>query len=161
MVQLRSGSFCPVRAFLNDTYGLFFYDPMDDYVTVFKGLRIRFYGWRNGVMVVKGKDGNFGPRLQAERLMVHSREKGSASAEPAHDMVRTGSCCIRSPPPTISSTANAIPPSICQGDASRSEGKHGAAWIHACSRSRPCTASGLMNGQRRIRSIQPKSAHVQ
>ena len=43
---------------INDTYGLFFYDPDGGYVSAFrKDYGYEFYGWRGGVMVVKGKDG--------------------------------------------------------------------------------------------------------
>src|SRR3954468_19828367 len=40
---------------INDTYGLFFYDPDGGYVSAFaKDYGYEFYGWRRGVMVVKG-----------------------------------------------------------------------------------------------------------
>jgi hypothetical protein len=43
---------------INDTYGLFFYDPDGGYVSAFaKDYGYEFYGWRRGVMVVKGQDG--------------------------------------------------------------------------------------------------------
>jgi len=43
---------------VNDTYGLFFYDPDGGYVAGYKkDYGYRFYGWRNGVMIVKGPDG--------------------------------------------------------------------------------------------------------
>src|SRR6185295_19294774 len=60
----HNGGAIPVRHFLaaprviNDTYGLFFYDPDGGYVSAFKkDYGYEFYGWRNGVMVVKGRDG--------------------------------------------------------------------------------------------------------
>jgi hypothetical protein len=60
----HNGGAIPLRHFLaaprviNDTYGLFFYDPDGDYVCAFqKDNGYEFYGWRGGVMVVKGKDG--------------------------------------------------------------------------------------------------------
>jgi Protein of unknown function (DUF3179) len=60
----HNGGAISVRHFLaaprviNDTYGLFFYDPDGDYVSAFqKDYGYEFYGWRRGVMVVKGKDG--------------------------------------------------------------------------------------------------------
>ncbi|MCI0420810.1 MAG: DUF3179 domain-containing protein [Acidobacteria bacterium] len=60
----HNGGAIPLRLFLsaprviNDTYGLFFYDSDGDYVSAFpKDYGYEFYGWRNGVMVVKGKDG--------------------------------------------------------------------------------------------------------
>jgi hypothetical protein len=60
----HSGGAIPLRHFLagprvvNDTYGLFFYDPDGGYVSAFeKDYGYEFYGWRKGVMLVKGKDG--------------------------------------------------------------------------------------------------------
>ena len=61
---VHNGGAIPIRLFLsvprviNDTYGLFFYDPDGDYVSAFpKDYGYEFYGWRGGVMVVKGQDG--------------------------------------------------------------------------------------------------------
>src|SRR6266545_3789053 len=60
----HNGGAIPLRHFLavprviNDTYGLFFYDPDGGYVSVFKkDSGYEFHGWRGGVMVVKGRDG--------------------------------------------------------------------------------------------------------
>ncbi|MGB7345967.1 MAG: DUF3179 domain-containing (seleno)protein [Pirellulaceae bacterium] len=60
----HNGGAFPIRLFLagprvvNDTYGLFFYDPDGGYVAAYeKDYGYEFHGWRNGVMVVKGKDG--------------------------------------------------------------------------------------------------------
>jgi hypothetical protein len=60
----HNGGAIPLRHFLagprviNDTYGLFFYDPDGAYVSAFKkDYGYDFYGWRRGVMIVKGKDG--------------------------------------------------------------------------------------------------------
>jgi uncharacterized protein DUF3179 len=60
----HNGGAIPLRHFLagprvvNDTYGLFFYDPDGGYVSAFaKDYGYEFYGWRRGVMLVKGKDG--------------------------------------------------------------------------------------------------------
>lgn len=60
----HNGGAIPVRHFLagprviNDTYGLFFYDPDGDYVAAYKkDYGYKFYGWRRGVMVVQGRDG--------------------------------------------------------------------------------------------------------
>jgi hypothetical protein len=60
----HNGGAIPIRHFLaaprviNDTYGLFFYDPDGGYVSAFKkDYGYEFHGWRGGVMVVKGKDG--------------------------------------------------------------------------------------------------------
>jgi hypothetical protein len=60
----HNGGAFPLRHFLagprviNDTYGLFFYDPDGGYVAAYqKDYGWKFYGWRNGVMVVQGTDG--------------------------------------------------------------------------------------------------------
>lgn len=61
---VHNGGAIPIRHFLsaprviNDTYGLFFYDPDGDYVSAFKkDYGYEFHGWRRGLMVVKGRDG--------------------------------------------------------------------------------------------------------
>src|ERR1043166_4469620 len=58
------GGVIPHRFFLNsyrvisDTYGVFVYDPDAGYARGFApSLDFAFYGWRNGVMVMKHKDG--------------------------------------------------------------------------------------------------------
>ena len=58
------GGAIPYRFFLNpyrvisDTYGVFVYDPDAGYARGFTAsLDFRFHGWRNGVMVMKHKDG--------------------------------------------------------------------------------------------------------
>jgi hypothetical protein len=58
------GGAIPFRFFLNpyrvisDTYGVFVYDPDAGYARGFApSLDFRFHGWRNGVMVMKHKDG--------------------------------------------------------------------------------------------------------
>ncbi len=58
------GGAIPLRFFLNpyrvisDTYGVFVYDPDAGYARGFEAsLDFRFHGWRNGVMVMKHKDG--------------------------------------------------------------------------------------------------------
>lgn len=60
----HNGGSIPIRHFLasprviNDTYGLFFYDPDGGYVAAYKkDYGYKFYGWRHGVMVVEGRDG--------------------------------------------------------------------------------------------------------
>ncbi len=60
----HNGGAIPLRHFIaaprviNDTYGLFFYDPDGGYVSAFKkDYGYEFLGWRRGVMVVKGPDG--------------------------------------------------------------------------------------------------------
>ena len=60
----HNGGAIPVRHFLagprviNDTYGLFFYDPEGSYAAAFKkDYGYKFHGWRGGVMVVEGRDG--------------------------------------------------------------------------------------------------------
>src|SRR5713226_3229883 len=58
------GGAIPYRFFLNpyrvisDTYGVFVYDPDAGYARGFApSLDFKFHGWRNGVMVMKHKDG--------------------------------------------------------------------------------------------------------
>jgi hypothetical protein len=60
----HNGGAIPLRHFLsgprviNDTYGLFFYDPDGGYVAAFrKDYGYEVFGWRRGVMVVRGTDG--------------------------------------------------------------------------------------------------------
>jgi hypothetical protein len=60
----HNGGSISVRHFLaaprviNDTYGLFFYDPDGDYVAAYKkDYGYKFHGWRRGAMVVEGRDG--------------------------------------------------------------------------------------------------------
>lgn len=71
----HNGGAFPIRLFLagprvvNDTYGLFFYDPDGDYVAAYeKDYGYEFHGWRNGVMVVKGKDGTLWSALTGRAL---------------------------------------------------------------------------------------------
>ena len=61
----HNGGAVPIRHFLsgpriiNDTYGLFFYDPDGGYVAAYqKDYGYNFHGWKNGVMIVKGPDGS-------------------------------------------------------------------------------------------------------
>lgn len=61
----HNGGAVPMRHFLaeprviNDTYGLFFYDADGGYVAAYKkDYGYSFHGWRNGVMIVKGRDGS-------------------------------------------------------------------------------------------------------
>jgi hypothetical protein len=58
------GGVIPIRFFLNpyrvisDTYGTFVHDPDAGYTRAFPAsLDYRFHGWRNGIMVMKHKDG--------------------------------------------------------------------------------------------------------
>jgi Protein of unknown function (DUF3179) len=58
------GGAVPIRFFLNpyrvisDTYGVFVYDPDAGYARGFTAsVDFRFHGWRNGVMVMRHKDG--------------------------------------------------------------------------------------------------------
>ena len=60
----HNGGAFPLRHFLsasrvvNDTYGLFFYDPDGGYVSAFPNdYGYELYGWKNGVMVVRSEDG--------------------------------------------------------------------------------------------------------
>ena len=61
----HNGGAIPIRHFLsaprviNDTYGLFFYDPDGGYVAAYrKDYGFKFHGWRGGVMVARGPDGS-------------------------------------------------------------------------------------------------------
>src|SRR6516162_6640735 len=58
------GGAIPIRFFLSpyrvvsDTYGVFVYDPDAGYARGYApSYNFRFHGWRNGVMVMKHKDG--------------------------------------------------------------------------------------------------------
>jgi hypothetical protein len=69
----HNGGAFPIRYFIagprviNDTYGLFFYDPDGGYVAAYeKDYGYEFYGWRNGTMVVKGRDGSLWCALTGE-----------------------------------------------------------------------------------------------
>ena len=69
----HNGGCFPLRFFIagprviNDTYGLFFYDPDGGYVAAYKkDYGYSFYGWRRGVMVVKGKDDSLWSALSGE-----------------------------------------------------------------------------------------------
>ena len=69
----HNGGAIPLRHFLsgprviNDTYGLFFYDPDGGYVAAYeKDYGYSFHGWKNGVMMVKGKDGSVWSALSGE-----------------------------------------------------------------------------------------------
>ncbi len=71
----HNGGAFPIRHFLagprvvNDTYGLFFYDPDGGYVAAYeKDYGYQFHGWRNGVMVVKGKDGTLWSALTGKAI---------------------------------------------------------------------------------------------
>lgn len=71
----HNGGAIPLRHFLaaprviNDTYGLFFYDPDGGYVSAFvKDYGYEFFGWRQGVMVAKGKDGTIWSALSGRAL---------------------------------------------------------------------------------------------
>ncbi len=69
----HNGGAAPIEHFLtvprviNDTYGLFFYDADGQYITVFeKDYGFEFYGWRGGVMVVRGRDGSLWSALSGQ-----------------------------------------------------------------------------------------------
>lgn len=71
----HNGGAFPIRLFLagprvvNDTYGLFFYDPDGGYVAAYeKDYGYQFHGWRNGVMVVKGEDGTLWSSLTGKAI---------------------------------------------------------------------------------------------
>ena len=71
----HNGGAFPIRFFLagprvvNDTYGLFFYDPDGGYVAAYeKDYGYQFQGWRNGVMVVTGSDGTLWSALTGKAI---------------------------------------------------------------------------------------------
>lgn len=71
----HNGGAAPLRHFLsgprvvNDTYGLFFYDPDGGYVAAYdKAYGYRFHGWRRGVMVVEHEDGTLFSALSGRGL---------------------------------------------------------------------------------------------
>lgn len=71
----HNGGAAPLRHFLagsriiNDTYGLFFYDPDGGYVTVYKkDYGYTFHGWRKGVMLVKDRDGTVWSALSGKAM---------------------------------------------------------------------------------------------
>lgn len=71
----HNGGAFPLRHFIsvprvvNDTYGLFFYDADGGYVSAFrKDYGYSFYGWRGGVMVVKGPDGTLWSALSGRAI---------------------------------------------------------------------------------------------
>jgi uncharacterized protein DUF3179 len=71
----HNGGAIPIRLFLsaprviNDTYGLFFYDPDGGYVSAFKkDYGYEFFGWRGGVMVARGRDGTLWSALSGRGL---------------------------------------------------------------------------------------------
>jgi hypothetical protein len=72
---VHNGGAIPLRHFLaaprviNDTYGLFFYDPDGGYVAAYqKDYGYEFYGWRGGVMVVRGRDGTLWSALSGAAI---------------------------------------------------------------------------------------------
>jgi Protein of unknown function (DUF3179) len=71
----HNGGAFPLRHFIagprviNDTYGLFFYDPDGGYVAAYaKDYGYEFYGWRRGVMVVRSADGTIWSALSGAGL---------------------------------------------------------------------------------------------
>ena len=71
----HNGGAFPLRHFIsgprviNDTYGLFFYDPDSGFVASYKkDYGFKFYGWRGGVMVVQGPDGTLWSALSGRAI---------------------------------------------------------------------------------------------
>lgn len=78
----HNGGAIPLRHFLavprviNDTYGLFFYDADGGYVSAFvKDYGYEFYGWRKGVMMVKGPDGTVWSALSGRAISGTQRDR--------------------------------------------------------------------------------------
>ena len=77
----HNGGAFPIRYFrsgprvVNDTYGLFFYDPDGDYTAAYeKDYGYKMYGWRRGVMVVQTKDGTLWSALTG--IAISGPQKG-------------------------------------------------------------------------------------
>lgn len=71
----HNGGAFPIRHFLsgprvvNDTYGLFFYDPDGGFVAAYeKDYGYELHGWRHGVMIVRGRDGTLWSALTGEAI---------------------------------------------------------------------------------------------
>ena len=71
----HNGGAFPIRLFLaaprvvNDTYGLFFFDADGGYVAAYKkDYGYQFHGWRNGVMIAKGRDGTLWSALTGKAI---------------------------------------------------------------------------------------------
>ncbi len=71
----HNGGAIPLRHFLagphiiNDTYGLFFYDPEGGYVASYKkDYGYHFYGWRDGVMLTRDEDGTIWSALSGKAI---------------------------------------------------------------------------------------------
>lgn len=71
----HNGGAIPLRHFLagphiiNDTYGLFFYDPEGGYVAAYqKDYGYHFYGWRDGVMLVRDAEGTIWSALSGRAI---------------------------------------------------------------------------------------------
>lgn len=78
----HNGGAIPIRHFLsvprviNDTYGLFFYDPDGGFVAAYKkDYGYKFHGWLNGVMIVEGRDGTLWSALRG--VAIEGPLKGS------------------------------------------------------------------------------------
>jgi len=78
----HNGGAIPIRHFLsgprviNDTYGLFFYDPDGGFVAAYqKDYGYELIGWRNGVMVAQGPDGTLWSTLSGRAI--EGPKKGS------------------------------------------------------------------------------------
>jgi hypothetical protein len=72
---VHNGGAFPLRHFLagprvvNDTYGLFFYDPDGGYVAAYeKDYGYKQHGWRAGVMVVQSEDGTLWSALTGRAI---------------------------------------------------------------------------------------------
>jgi hypothetical protein len=71
----HNGGAIPIRHFLsaprviNDTYGLFFYDPDGGFVTAYeKDYGYQFFGWRAGVMLITDKNGTIWSALSGTAI---------------------------------------------------------------------------------------------
>lgn len=71
----HNGGAIPLRHFLsgprviNDTYGLFFYDPNGAYVAAYKkDYGYTLHGWKNGLMIIRGRDGTLWSALSGRAI---------------------------------------------------------------------------------------------
>jgi hypothetical protein len=98
----HNGGAIPLRHFLslprvvNDSYGLFFYDADGGYVSAFKkDYGYEFFGWRNGVMVVKSEDGTLWSALSGRAI--EGPQKGKRLERIPHLMTDWGHWFILHP----------------------------------------------------------------
>jgi hypothetical protein len=102
----HNGGAIPVRHFLagtrviNDTYGLFFYDPEGGYIAAYKkDYGYKFHGWRNGSMVVQGRDGTLWSALSG--VAFDGPQKGERLERIPHFSTQWGHWLMLHPESTV------------------------------------------------------------